>query len=307
MTELHPDVRGLLAGWAARPARPVGELTAQAVRDDDLDVLALQRRPGALHAVEDLEAPGPAGPIPVRIYRPREGRLPAFLFFHGGGFVTGRAGYDAPLRDLALAGDCLLIAPEVRAAPEHPFPAAVDDATAVARWLAGAAPALGAAPVAPGIGGDSSGGSLAAVATLALTRDGVRPAFQLLIYPMLDATAGLPSYEEFATGFGFSSEKSRWYFDQDLPPGADRRDPRASPLFAPDLAGLPPTLVVTAEADPVRDDGERHAERLRAAGVDVDLRRYAGMIHGFFQMTAAVAAARTLHDELGAWIRGPVA
>ncbi len=301
MTELAPDVRALLAAWAARPALPVSELTAQAVRDDELGVLALQRRPADLYSVEDLEAPGAAGPLPVRVYRPRAGRLPALLFLHGGGFVIGRDGYDAPLRELATAADCLVVAPEVRLAPEHPFPAAVDDAIAIARWLAGAAPALGAASAAPGIGGDSSGGGLAAVATLALARDGVPPAFQVLIYPMLDATASSPSYDEFATGFGFSSEKSRWYFDQYLPRDADRRDPRVSPLFASDVAGLPPTLIATAEADPLRDDGERYAERLAAAGVDVELRRYAGVIHGFFQMTAAVEGARTLLGDLGGW------
>ncbi len=119
---------------------------------------------------------------------------------------------------------------------------------------------------------------------------------------MLDATASSPSYDEIATGFGFSSEKSRWYFDQYLPDDADRRDPRISPLFASDLAGLPPAMIATAEADPLRDDGERYAERLAAAGVDVDLRRYAGMIHGFFQMTGALQGAITLHDELGAWL-----
>ncbi len=109
--------------------------------------------------------------------------------------------------------------------------------------------------------------------------------------------------DEFATGFGFSSEKSRWYFDQYLPRDADRRDPRVSPLFASDVAGLPPTLIATAEADPLRDDGERYAERLAAAGVDVDLRRYAGMIHGFFQMTGALAGARRLHADLAGWMR----
>jgi acetyl esterase len=173
MTELEPDVRALLADWAIRPAPTVSTLTAQAVREDDLGVLALQRRPGDLHAVEDLEVPGPDGPLPVRVYRPRAGLLPALLFLHGGGFVIGRAGYEAPLRELALAGNCVVVAPEVRLAPEHPFPAAVDDATAAARWLAQAAPALGAASVPPGVGGDSSGGNLAAVATLALVRDRV--------------------------------------------------------------------------------------------------------------------------------------
>ena len=197
------EVRELLERWAATPATPVGELTAKAVREDDMAVLELQRRPGELYSVEDIEATGPAGTLPVRVYRPRPGRLPSLLFLHGGGFVIGRAGYDAPLRELALASGCMILAPECRLAPEHPFPAAVDDALAVARWLADEAPALRAPTRPPGIAGDSSGGNLAATVTHALTRQGTPPSFQLLVYPMLDATASSASYDEFAEGYGF--------------------------------------------------------------------------------------------------------
>jgi acetyl esterase len=225
------------------------------------------------------------------------------LFLHGGGFVIDRGGYEAPLRELALSSGCLIVSPECRLAPEHPFPAAVEDALAVARWLNAQAPALGAAPAPPAVAGDSSGGNLAAIVTHALTREGVPPSFQVLIYPMLDATASSASYEEFASGYGFSSEKSRWYFDQYLPPGLDRRTPRVSPLFDRDLGDLPATLIVTAECDPLRDEGEHHAESLRDAGVQVELRRYQGMIHGFFQMTGALAGSRRLHRELGEWMR----
>ena len=281
---------------------PVGELTVRAVREDDLGVLTLQRAPGALHRVEDVEVMGPAGPLPVRVYRPSPGLLHPVLFLHGGGFVIGRDGYDAPLRELALSSGCLIVSPECRLAPEHPFPAAVEDALAVARWLNAQAPALGAAPAPPAVAGDSSGGNLAAIVTHALTREGVPPSFQVLIYPMLDATASSASYEEFASGYGFSSEKSRWYFDQYLPPGLDRRTPRVSPLFDRDLGDLPATLIVTAECDPLRDEGEHHAESLRDAGVQVELRRYQGMIHGFFQMTGALAGSRRLHRELGEWM-----
>jgi acetyl esterase len=126
----------------------------------------------------------------------------------------------------------------------------------------------------------------------------------VLIYPMLDATASSASYVEFGSGYGFSREKSLWYFDQYLPPEVDRRAPRVSPLFEPDLAGLPPTLIVTAECDPLRDEGEAYAQKLRDAGVEVDVRRYRGMIHGFFQMTGALDAARLLHDELAEWLKG---
>jgi acetyl esterase/lipase len=303
VTELDFEVRELLGRWAASPAALVSELTADAVREDDLAVLELQRAPGELYSVEDIEVPGPASTLPVRVYRPRPGRLHPVLFLHGGGFVVGRVGYDAPLRELALASDCLIVAPECRLAPEHPFPAAADDALAAARWLNAEAPSLGAADMRAAVAGDSSGGNLAATVTHALTRDGSPPPFQVLIYPMLDATASSASYDEFAEGYGFSSEKSRWYFDQYLPPGVDRRAPQVSPLFDRGLSDVPATLIVTAACDPLRDDGERYAEALRLAGVTVKLRRYGGMIHGFFQMTGALKGSRRLHRELGDWLR----
>jgi acetyl esterase/lipase len=156
------------------------------------------------------------------------------------------------------------------------------------------------APV--GLAGDSSGGNLVAVVARTLTQEEIPLAFQVLLYPMLDATASSPSYDEFASGYGFSREKSLWYFDQYLPPEVDRRAPRVSPLFERHLSGLPPTLIVTAGCDPLRDDGETYARNLREAGVNVELRRYRGMIHGFFQMTAALDSARRLHDELAQWL-----
>jgi acetyl esterase len=300
---LDPDVSRLLDRWAALPPLPAEELTAARVRADDLQVLELQRRPPRLHSVEDLELPGPAGPLPVRVYRPLAGELQPLLYLHGGGFVIGREGYEAPLRELASATGCLVVAPEQRLAPEHPFPAAVEDAVAAAWWLSERAPSLGASRAAPGICGDSSGGNLAAIVSHALCRGGARPSFQALIYPMLDATAGSASYREFATGFGFSAERSRWYFDRYLPRAIDRRAPSVSPLFELNVRELPPTLVVTAGFDPLRDEGERYAAALRAAGVDTTLSRYPGAIHGFFQLTGALEASRRVHAELGRWIR----
>jgi acetyl esterase len=306
VNELDSEVRGLLDRWAASPATPVSKLTAEAVREEDLAVLDLQRAPGELYSVDDLEVVGPASTLSVRVYRPRPERLHPVLFLHGGGFVIGRDGYDAPLRELALASGCMIVSPQCRLAPEHPFPAALDDALAAARWLNAEASALGASNASPGVAGDSSGGNLAATVTHALTREGAPPSFQVLIYPMLDATASSASYDDFAEGYGFSTEKSRWYFDQYLPPGVDRRAPRVSPLFDRGLSDVPDTLIVTAGCDPLRDDGERHAKNLCQAGVTVELRRYEGMIHGFFQMTGALECSRRLHRELGEWMRRAV-
>jgi acetyl esterase len=302
MTAVDPEAQALLERWAAAPGVPVERLTAATVRQEDLAVLGLQAQVGELEAVEDVEVPGPAGGLTARVYRPRPGRLQAVLYLHGGGFVIGPEGYELPLRGLALSSGCLIVALHYRLAPEHRFPAAVEDALAGARWLAENVQALGGRDAPVGLAGDSSGGNLAAVVAHTFTREGIALAFQALVYPMLDATAGSPSYEEFASGYGFSREKSLWYFDQYLPPQVDRRAPQVSPLFEPDLPGLPPTLVVTAECDPLRDEGEIYAQRLREAGVDVELRRYPGMIHGFFQMTAALRSARLLHDELGLWL-----
>lgn len=301
VTRVDPQVEKLLREWAVSPAIPVEQLTAAGVRADDRAVLDLQSAPAPLNAVEDIVLPGPAG-LRARIYRPVPGSLPTIVYLHGGGFVIGAEGYDRPLRELALATGCLVAALEVRLAPEHPFPAPVDDAVIGTRSLADAVQQFGGAGQSLGVAGDSSGGNLAAAVGRELTRAGLRLDFQVLIYPMLDATASSPSYREFARGFGFSREKSLWYFDQYLPAGVDRRYPRASPLFESDLADLPPTLVITAECDPLRDEGEMYARRLRAAGCEVTLRRYDGMIHGFFQMTAAIDAARRLQADIAEWL-----
>ena len=303
LPHVHPQARALLETWAATPGVPLERLTAAQARRDDLAVLDLQATPDGLCAVDEIEIPGPAGAIAARAYRPRPGRLQTVLYLHGGGFVIGLEGYDAPLRQLALSSDCLIVAPHYRLAPEHRFPAALEDAVAVATWLAENREAVSGSSAVLGLVGDSSGGNLAALTALSLTRKGTQLAFQVLVYPMLDATAGSTSYIEFASGYGFSREKSLWYFNQYLPPEVDRRTPQVSPLFEQNLAGLPRTLIATAECDPLRDEGQAYAHNLRNAGVEVDARCYRGMIHGFFQMTGALESSQRLHRDLGGWMR----
>ena len=264
-------------------------------------MLELQGPPAELYAVEQIEIPGSDG-LDARIYRPSPAPLPLVVYFHGGGFMIGADGYDRPLRELALATGFVIAAPNVRLAPEHRYPAAVEDSLLAARWLAGDALELLGCEGPAAVAGDSSGGNLAAVATRELTRDAVPLACQVLIYPMLDATASSPSYVEFANGYGFSREKSLWYFRQYLPDDVDARDPRVSPLFDRDLAGLPPTLVISAECDPLRDEGERYAREIRSAGGDAVWRRYPGMIHGFFQMGAVLDAAGQLRADIADWL-----
>ena len=264
---------------------PADGLTPERVRRDELGVLELQLDPGPLHQISDVEL----GPVRARVYEPTVSPRGSFVYFHGGGFVIGPEGYELPLRQLALATGCTIVAPHYRLAPEYPFPAALEDALA----------AVWSVDTGLGVVGDSSGGNLAARVTQALAREGRSPAFQALIYPMLDATASSPSNEEFADGDGFTRAKSLWYFGQYLPGEVDRRSPAVSPLFEEELDGLPPTLVVTAELDPLRDEGEQYAAALESAGVPVDAWRYEGMTHGFFQTTAL---DDQLHVDLAAWI-----
>lgn len=305
MSDIHPRLKELLEREAELPAPPIDELTPAHVRADELAVLRWQSGPVVLHSVDDVVV-SRTKELTARLYRPAPGPLPTMIYFHGGGFVIDAVGYDRPLRELALATSCLIFAPNVRLAPEHHFPVPPDDALLCARWACARAKTFAGAAGPIGIAGDSSGGNLAAVTTRRLSLSDVPVDFQILIYPMLDATASSPSYRRFATGFGFSRAKSLWYFDQYLPPGADREHPRVSPLSGRDFTNLPPTLVITAELDPLCDDGTRYARAIENAGGDATVRCYDGMIHGFFQLTGLVSAAHQVQTDISDWLRGRV-
>jgi len=240
--------------------------------------------------VKGLAADGPAGPVPVRLYRPRgvadATALPALVFFHGGGWVIGDLEtHDVLCRQLAAGAGIAVVAVDYRLAPEHRFPAAVDDAWAATRWVASQAAALGIDPGRLAVGGDSAGGNLAAVVAL-LARDHGGPsiALQALLYPVVDAAAEAPSYTEFAEGFMLTRDAMRWFIAHYLGGQGSATDWRVSPLRAPTLAGVAPAMVVTAGFDPLRDEGEAYAARLRQAGVRVDAICYGGMVHGFAPM-----------------------
>lgn len=285
---LDPEVRRYLE------AQPVSPTASVAERRE------LRRRQG-ITAIEDREIPGPHGPIPVRIYTPPGPRpLPILVYYHGGGWVTGDLEtHDFQCRLMCRWAGCLLVHVNYRHAPEHPFPAAVDDAYAGACWVADNAAALGGDPSCIAIGGDSAGGNLTAVVTLlARDRGGPRFCFQYLGYPVTDAALDTPSAKENATGYGLSHETMLWYWDQYVHDPAMRFDPLVSPLRAKDLSGLPPALVLTAEFDPLRDEGEAYARRLIDAGVPTVLKRYDGMVHGFLGQTPEVAAARGALGDL---------
>jgi acetyl esterase len=236
--------------------------------------------------VKDLSADG----VPVRLYRPKDvsaaAPLPALVYFHGGGWVIGDLDtHDVLCRQLTAGAGIAVVAVDYRLAPEHKFPAAADDAWTATRWVAAHAGELGVDAARLAVGGDSAGGNLAAAVSL-MARDQGAPALamQVLLYPVTDVAAEAQSYTDFADGFMLTRDSMRWFIAHYLNDGRDATDWRVSPLRAPSLAGVAPALVVTAGFDPLRDEGDAYARKLREAGVRVDAVCYGGMIHGFAPM-----------------------
>jgi len=306
---IDPQVRGLLDQLEARGRTPLRELTPDESRQNFLAMSALATRPEPAAPTDDRVVPGPGGDVPVRIYRPdAAGTLPVVVFAHGGGWVIGDLqSHDGLCQHLAVGTPAVVVAVDYRRAPEHRFPAALDDVEAVVRWVADHAGELGADAGRLAVAGDSAGGNLAAAAARR-ARDAGGPAiaFQLLLYPVTDLTRSQPSYGENGDGYLLTAEDMRWFIDSYLG-GADPTDPDASPLAAGDLAGLPPALVVTAEFDPLRDEGEAYATRLAAAGVDARTSRFDGMIHGFVSLDALLDGGRRGIAEAVAALRAALA
>jgi acetyl esterase len=297
--ELAPDIHTLISIAARARGESLAEGTdpaeARAQRLAEARIVA-ERPTIAMARVEPVEIPGPAGPI-ARLYVPPtagEGPLPLLVYFHGGGWVIGDLDtHDSPCRFLAAHAGVAVLAVDYRLAPEHPFPAAIEDAFAAYRWASDNADGLGADPSRIAVGGDSAGGNLAAVVCLQARDEGARPpAMQLLIYPVADTGRELASRRTFAEGFLLTRRDMAYYEDRYLPPGTDRNDPRVAVLQAEDLAGLPPAYVATAGFDPLRDEGEAYAQRLREAGVRVALRRHSGLVHSFVNFTAICPSSR---------------
>ena len=241
-------------------------------------------KPIEMASVEEVSIPGPGGTIPARRYIAREGDEKRLLvFFHGGGWVLGDLdSHDASCRFLAHHAGVSVLSVDYRLAPEHPFPAAPDDALAAFNFAVDKASDWGHDRDHIGVTGDSAGGNLAAVLCLDLRGAEVQPALQLLFYPATDMVSERPSYDEFAEGFFLTRQQMDWYKDRYFRnSGSDPADPRLSPLLADDLSDLPPAHVVVAGFDPLRDEGEAYAAALAAAGVPVSLRRHGGLIHGF--------------------------
>jgi len=253
--------------------------------------------PEPVNKIEDRKLPGTAGSIPVRVYTPSgSGPFPVLVYFHGGGWVLcDIETHDPVCRSLANAAECIVVSVDYRLAPENKFPAAVDDCYAAAQWVMNNASLINGDPDRVAVGGDSAGGNLAAVVAL-MARDlgGSAPIFQLLIYPVTDYyLPGTPSMEENAEGYFLTRDDMVWFWNHYLNDVAEAEDPRACPLKASSLSGLPPALVITAEFDPLRDEGEMYAARLGEAACGVELVRYDGMIHGFFNMGGVLEQGRS--------------
>jgi len=302
---LDPDIRLLLDTVFAVPPSSVGPDIAllRAAAEEAPKRLGGDVQPVA--SIDEVTAPGPAGEVPLRVYRPSASQpLPCVLYAHGGGWVTGSLdSHDRLCRLLASRLPAVLVAVNYRCAPEHVFPAALDDFEAAWHWSSTRSKTLGADGVRMAVAGDSSGGNLAAALTLRLR--GARapqPALQLLLYPALDATCSRASYRRFATGYNLAGAQMAWYWHV-YRAGADVANAELSPLAAKDLSALPPAVVAVAEADVLRDDGLDYARRLEAAGVAVSIVDCAGMIHGFLRWTGEVPAASGWIDAIAAAAR----
>jgi len=286
---LDPEVAAYLETQRRQPPRSALDIAA--TREMMRRAAALTGPPPALARVEDMLLPGA---LRARQYWPAfPADLPVVVYFHGGRFFSGDLDtHDPVCRILALRSGCRILAVDYRLAPEHRFPAAVEDALTAVDWALRQG-------VAAGVAGDSAGANLAATAALA------HPALrcQLLVYPMIDAACASASFAEFAQGFGPGAADMRRGWSEYLPPETDPRDPLASPLYAEILGIPPPAFVITAEYDTLCDEGETYARRLLQSGARVETRRYAGMIHGFFTMQAILQTAREAMRDSAAFLR----
>lgn len=302
---IDPRITALLAEAEKIDPRPIEALSVAEARARGGSVNAAPALPPEPVAdVRDLLI-DTLPPLSGRLYRPRSGLLPLLVYFHGGGWVVGSVTISDPFcRALANAGGCAIVSVEYRLAPEDRYPAAADDAYAATRWCADHASDLGVDPSRIAVGGSSAGGNLAAVVTLMARERGVpKVAYQLLHVPVTDHDFDTPSYRANGTGFGLTRGGMRWYWDHYAPDPRARDDPYASPLRAKDLSGLPPAHVITAECDPLRDEGKAYATRLRDAGVPTTYVEYPGMVHGFTAMATTIPLGRTAIDDMGAALR----
>lgn len=303
---LSAKSKEFLEMFAASGAPTLGTVSVPETRAAFDGIAAFGGPPVPVAKIENRKIPGPGGEIPIRIYTP-EGKspLPVIVYFHGGGWVIGTLETHEPVcRHLAKQAGAVVVSVDYRLAPEHKFPAGPDDCYAATSWVAEHAAEIGADASRLAVGGDSAGGNLAAVVSL-MARDRGEPKIrlQILVYPVTDHSYETASYRENAKGLLLEKDSMVWFWDHYLASASDGANPYASPLRAKDLKGLPPAIVVTAEFDPLRDEGEAYAKRLDEAGVRVKMKRYGGVIHGFAMMTGVFDEAAQVVADVAAEIR----
>ena len=300
---LHPAARLMLDQLATVEAPRLWDLPIEQVRAGQMVFASIGAGdPVEVGAVEDRTVTGPHGDIPVRVYTPSADQIgstiPAVVYLHGGGWVfMSIESHDGICRRLAAESGAVVVSVEYRLAPEHPFPIPLDDCDAAISWVAAHAVEIGAEPGMLAVMGDSAGGNLAAAATL-VARDRKRPhlAAQVLVYPALDPARDTPSYRENGAGYLLDDPGMEWFWQQYLQDDEHEKNPLAAPARADDLRGLPPATVITAEFDPLRDEGEAYATRLSESGVVARTHRVPGMLHGFLGMPAMFDEA---NDAMG--------
>jgi acetyl esterase len=306
---LDPDAAAVLAAFRAAGRPPYEMLTPVQAREMYLAARVVsQPEPPKIASAEALTIPGPAGDIPARVYKPLtlrqiDGLSPCLVFFHGGGWVIGNLdSHDVVCRTLADEGQLIVISVDYRLAPEHRFPAAVDDAIAATEWISKNARQLGVDASRLIVGGDSAGGNLAVVVAIHAREAGSKLAGQVLIYPATDFAMTHPSHSEPETDALLTHSVIRWFRDHCLG-ASDGEHWKASPARAEKLSGLPPAFVLTAGADPLRDEGDEFAKRLGEAGVPVVHRTYPGQFHGFITMGKLLPKAGVALREIGDWLK----
>lgn len=306
---LDPQAKSLLDFLASLGRPPIWEVPIAAAREaSEMMNVRFAGPAQPVAGLRHLEIPGPGGTIPAIAYIPDgSGPFGVLAFFHGGGFTIGSlAGYDSTLRALTNASGCIVVSVDYRLAPEHPFPAGLEDCYAATEWISENAASFGGDPERLAVGGDSAGGNLAtSVAILARDVDGPHIAFQLLIYPTTDGDTSRESYAKYGEGHLLTLDLCKWFTTQYVP-DAFRDDVRHRVLHASSHQGLPPAHLLIAECDPLYDEAHAYAQKLEASGVPTTVKTYPGMIHGFFNYSGMLESSRTAVAEAGSILRGAI-
>lgn len=306
--QLDPDGKAILDVIEAAGRPKISTLTVEEARRQMRATLVSARPPLPVMSVENLEIPSTHGALGMRLYRSTAGRKPALLFLHGGGWMLNDLDtHDDLCRRIAISSGIPVASLDFRRAPEHKHPAAVDDARLAFRWLIDNAVILDIDPKRIALMGESSGGMTAASLSAQLRDAGEpMPILQILAYPATDGRGDWPSYATYGSGYLLELETMKWFLDNYLPPDADRADPYIFPMAADDFAGLPTTLMLTAEFDPLRDEGFAYVDRLLAAGVTVEHIHAHDQMHGFLLLSSVVAKVPAIIEQVGTWLAGQV-